>query len=447
MARGTGRVDEGGASAGGSAPSSTPSTDPTTWSVKELKQALTEAGVAHGFANEKSELVQLAVDNKVPPPGTKRSSGGGSRPGTGASGARGGGFPGGGGGIKVTLASGDACYYDLLGVEKGASESEIKKGYYKAARKWHPDKNPDNPEAELKFKGISEAYEVLSDPQKRKIYDERGKEGVQMAQNAGNVDIKMVFRLMFGGGAFDDLFGDVCELPMLKQMLSSMENQMNGRTEDDRMQNVDRLRREEDIYCKTLSEKLMTSLERAGKLGVKAFGEECKKEALEFCEAPGGNELLCMVGYVYSQEGKQHAGRWLGIEGFFAQIQEKAHVASTGALVLMDAVKTANMAQEMGEGQRGFRSEEQQREMEAKMMRSGLNVVWKMGKLLLEERCRRVCEIMFSKDERRREALANALIQMGEIFEDVGEAETKKAAAKAIQNGQRPADGPNIPGM
>jgi hypothetical protein len=45
-------------------------------------------------------------------------------------------------------------------------------------------------------------------------------------------------------------------------------------------------------------------------------------------------------------------------------------------------------------------------------VRSGLNVVWKMGKLLLEERCRRVCEIMFSKDERRREALANALIQV-----------------------------------
>ena len=79
---------------------------------------------------------------------------------------------------------------------------------------------------------------------------------------------------------------------------------------------------------------------------------------------------------------------------------------------MMDAVKTANMAQEVGEGQRGARTEAQQREMEAKMMRSGLNVVWKMGKLLLEERCRRVCEIMFSKDPPRVEPLANALIQV-----------------------------------
>ena len=56
----------------------------------------------------------------------------------------------------VSLASGDEDYYDILGVEKAASESDIKKAYYKAARKWHPDKNPDNPEAEHKFKAISE---------------------------------------------------------------------------------------------------------------------------------------------------------------------------------------------------------------------------------------------------------------------------------------------------
>ena len=151
MARGSGRVDDGGGAGSGA---STTSTDPSTWSVKELKQALTEAGVAHGFANEKSELVALAKENKVPPPGTNSpgSAGSGffggaaSRPGTG--GARGG-LPGGAPQTKATLESGDACYYDLLWVEKKASESEIKMGYYTMARKWHPAKNPVNPEASV----------------------------------------------------------------------------------------------------------------------------------------------------------------------------------------------------------------------------------------------------------------------------------------------------------
>ena len=80
------------------------------------------------------------------------------------------GFFGGGGGFRgsgaapgfstSSLASGDEDYYAILGVNKDATESEIKKAYYKMARQWHPDKNPDNPAAELKFKAISESYEV-----------------------------------------------------------------------------------------------------------------------------------------------------------------------------------------------------------------------------------------------------------------------------------------------
>jgi len=65
-------------------------------------------------------------------------------------------------------------YYDVLGVDRNATEDEIKKSYRKMAMKWHPDKNPDNPEAETKFKEAAEAYDVLSSPDKKSNYDRFG---------------------------------------------------------------------------------------------------------------------------------------------------------------------------------------------------------------------------------------------------------------------------------
>ncbi len=83
-------------------------------------------------------------------------------------------------------------FYKILGVSKDADQKAIKKAYRKLARKWHPDINPGNDEAEQKFKDISRAYDCLGNDEKRKLYDEFGEEGLQSgfdAEKAAGVGI------------------------------------------------------------------------------------------------------------------------------------------------------------------------------------------------------------------------------------------------------------------
>ena len=94
-------------------------------------------------------------------------------------------------------------YYEVLGVAKNASDDEIKKAYKKMAIKYHPDRNPDNKEAEEKFKEAAEAYDVLRDPQKRARYDQFGHEAVNGAGGFGGASMNMddIFSM------FGDIFG------------------------------------------------------------------------------------------------------------------------------------------------------------------------------------------------------------------------------------------------
>ncbi|KAI9315561.1 hypothetical protein BX666DRAFT_1956892 [Dichotomocladium elegans] len=91
----------------------------------------------------------------------------------------------------------DTKYYDSLGVSPSATESELKKAYRKLALKYHPDKNPN---AGDKFKEISHAYEILSDPEKRQLYDQYGEEG--LSGMGGGMDAEDLFSQLFGGGFF-----------------------------------------------------------------------------------------------------------------------------------------------------------------------------------------------------------------------------------------------------
>jgi len=104
--------------------------------------------------------------------------------------------------IAAEMAKTD--YYEVLGLNRDASDDEIKKAYRRLAMKWHPDRNPDNPKAEEHFKEAKEAYEILSEPSKRAMYDQYGHAGVDSSAAAGA-------GAGFGGfaDAFGDIFGDI----------------------------------------------------------------------------------------------------------------------------------------------------------------------------------------------------------------------------------------------
>lgn len=92
-------------------------------------------------------------------------------------------------------------YYEVLGVSKSASEAEIKKGYRRMAMKFHPDRNPDDKEAEKNFKEVQEAWDILSNADKKAAYDHYGHAGVDGSAGRGGGGA--------GGGGFGDIFGDV----------------------------------------------------------------------------------------------------------------------------------------------------------------------------------------------------------------------------------------------
>ena len=97
-------------------------------------------------------------------------------------------------------------YYEVLGVQKNATEAELKKAYRKLALQYHPDKNPNNHEAEDKFKEAAEAYEVLTNPDKRSRYDQFGHAGMKGGAGFGGHRFGMSMDDTFSH--FGDIFGD-----------------------------------------------------------------------------------------------------------------------------------------------------------------------------------------------------------------------------------------------
>ena len=92
-------------------------------------------------------------------------------------------------------------YYEVLGVSRGASREEVRRAYGQLAFRYHPDHNPDDPDAESKFKELAEAYEVLSDQEKRSLYDRYGEAGLRGVRHGGFTSAEDIIQRFF-----DDVF-------------------------------------------------------------------------------------------------------------------------------------------------------------------------------------------------------------------------------------------------
>lgn len=155
----------------------------------------------------------------------------------------------------------DTQYYDILGVEFTATDLELKKAYRKQAIKLHPDKNANDPEAAKKFQELGEAYGVLKDSEKRKLYDELGKDG--MVEKKGDVDVDPAefFTMIFGGESFRDWIGELSMLNDLSKAAEVLEED-ESQTDSKESQQVDdkftdlTLREEKD---KSSKDDLLTS--------------------------------------------------------------------------------------------------------------------------------------------------------------------------------------------
>ncbi|KAI8371442.1 X-domain of DnaJ-containing-domain-containing protein [Radiomyces spectabilis] len=241
----------------------------------------------------------------------------------------------------------------------GTDENPIDKSYYELLDTYHPDKNQSEG-AEEKFKEISEAYQVLSDPQLRAHYNKYGKDK-DLAPDGGFSDPREFFQQMFGGDAFRSIIGD---LAMGELFSESMEQDMQetgqdvtagkpekskpGMTKEQR----EKLQQAQKERVKKLAENLIhklslyTDSSEGDEAAAAAFQEQIKIEAEKLKSESYGIELLHTIGYVYSSKAKHHLGMKGGeLPSIFQALRQKKHYMKE----LWSVVKSAMDMQAVGE--------------------------------------------------------------------------------------------------
>jgi hypothetical protein len=298
-----------------------------------------------------------------------------------------------------TTASGDAAkldlnekkvkdreYYDLLGVSTNASAADIKKAYYKEARKCHPDKCLDDPEAAAKFQALGHAYQILSNEQTRANYDKNGKpESNSDAALSNEIDPLVFFAVMFGSHLVEPYIGELWIATTADTMMKdAMEQQqamdMENMTEEDaakllagRTSNAEMMlkQRKREVKCAlNLREKILPYLEAKDEDDLHTFKASIQKEAAKIADTSFGPTFLVTIGFALGVEGEEFLGfqnTALGVGGHAAR-WKKTRKNTSNNFKIMGAALNAGTT-----GRKAMKEvEAAQRKMEEKRAQEGV---------------------------------------------------------------------------
>ncbi|CAF0793703.1 unnamed protein product [Brachionus calyciflorus] len=320
----------------------------------------------------------------------------------------------------------DKALYDVLKIEPGADENQIRKAYLLQAMKYHPDKNPNDKQAEETFKKVSDAYQILSDPIKRKQYDEHG-----TTKQEDLIDPITVFKKLFGGDKFVSLIGESIFALALKNAdkISDTDSDKNDELKNmlDEAINASKTKKNNTDLTEYSEDDVNTNLYKNLKLMHEYLIAKCSPYVKELCTRAEfeqaiqdeikslsnesfAKEIFNAVGYIYKYRAHQvlKRGKLLGIPCVIKSVKDMGHSVST----IYGTVKAAHVIK---------RSQDIEKKSPAELESLILNFFWKATVLEIEMKTRKVLDMYLldslSKHELIKRSEAVAII--GELYSSV----------------------------